>query len=676
MGKRHQHKIESAQWLQDVAQRRGQTHIAILKSAIDLYNDINHPQLAKGLSIANVLLTLDLDNETLAAALVYPGLQTEIFSLDVVQEKLSPSIGKLLEDVLQMQSLGKLQHLRNPQQQQIENLRKLLLAMITDVRSILIVLGERLWQLYQAKNDDVKTQHELAKETFSVYAPLANRIGVWQLKWEIEDLCLRYLQPEVYKNVAKWLASKRDEREKYIEHAIGILNKTLLDTGLKDFQVTGRVKHIYSIYCKMQRKNVDIEQIYDVSALRVIVDTVEQCYDVLGVLHHHWSLVPEEFDDYINHPKPNGYKSIHTVIVGPENRYIEVQIRTKQMHQESELGVAAHWRYKEGVLHTSSYEAKIALLRQILAWQKEVVNTDAAKLAQPDYDLLADQVYVFTPTGDIIDLPKGATPLDFAYTIHSEVGHRCRGAKVDGKMVPLTYELQTGERVEILTAKTAHPSRDWINPHSGYLKTPRARARVAHWFRVKDSAEHAAALMHTSEPTPTQTPIAHEEEIIEIPDLNPIYHHDVPDIQMLGVNNLLTHIANCCKPLPGDRIVGYITRNRGLSVHRKDCVNLHNIMQANASRAMDIQWNKRQRKQHYPADLFIRFLDRAGLLRDITTMLAGEKINILGVQTTKSKESNEIDLYLTIEISSRSELDHALNVLKQVPSVIEARRRV
>ncbi len=574
---------------------------------------------------------------------------------------------------MQMQSLGKLQQLRNPHQQQIENLRKLLLAMVTDVRSILIVLAERLWQLYQIKNSDPQTQRQLAEETFTVYAPLANRIGVWQLKWEIEDLCLRYLQPDVYKTTAKWLASRRDERETYIERAIKILSDTLEKAGIKKFHVSGRVKHIYSIYCKMKRKNVDIEHIYDISALRVLVESIDDCYNVLGVLHNQWQLVPEEFDDYINHPKPNGYKSIHTVIIGPEQRYIEVQIRTNKMHQESELGVAAHWRYKEGVLHTSSYEAKIALLRQILAWQNEVVNpATGSKQEIPAHDLLADTVYVFTPTGDIVDLPKGSTPLDFAYTIHSEVGHRCRGAKVDGKMVSLTYTLQTGERVEILTAKTAQPSRDWLNPHSGYLKSPRARAKVAHYFRVKDSAAQAAAVLQQPEPPPQPQPSL---DVPMIPETHAHPHgQDVPEIQMLGIGNLLTHIANCCKPLPGDPIIGYITRNRGVSVHRQDCSNISHM--EHGGRIMEIDWNKQTRSQFYPADLYLRIIDRTGLLRDITTMLAGEKINIIGLQTQKASESDEVDLYLTIEIANRTQLSHALNVLEKIPSVLEVRRRI
>lgn len=674
---KRQEKVDASEWVKKLSALRGRSNIELIKTAIALYPQSNE-YLDKGIHIADHLLKLDLDNETLSAAIVYPIVQANQLQLNQVTEKLGQIVSKLLEDVMQMQSLGKLQHLQQrDQQQQVENLRKLLLAMVTDVRSILIVLAERLWQLYQVKNSSPEVQRQLAQETFAVYAPLANRIGVWQLKWEIEDFCLRYLQPDDYKSIAKWLARKRDERETYIKRAITILTETLQEAGITEFNVTGRVKHIYSIYCKMKRKNVDIEHVYDISALRVLVNSVEECYNVLGVLHNHWQLVPEEFDDYINHPKPNGYRSIHTVIVGPEDRYIEVQVRTFAMHQESELGVAAHWRYKEGVLHTSSYEAKIALLRQILAWQKEVVNTESdTKLEQPAIDLLADQVYVFTPTGDIIDLPKGSTPLDFAYAIHSEVGHRCRGAKVDGKMVSLTYALQTGERVEILTAKTANPSRDWLNPHLNYLKTPRARSRVAHWFRVKDNAAQANALLQT-EPAAQPAPIAEATAPPVIPEIHPHPHEkDIPEVQMLGVSNLLTHIANCCKPLPGDRIVGYITRARGVSIHRFDCSNIVNITTENKARLMEIEWNKQTQTHYYPADLYLRIHDRTGLLRDITTILASEKINILGLQTQKTKDSNEVDLYLTIEIQNRQQLTHALNILHHIPNVIDVRRRV
>lgn len=713
MSKRR-YPINPEEWIHHLSEVRGAAVVEPLKVAVDLFEDKNQVELEKGLGIADILLSLGLDNETLASAILYPLLQANEIHIDSVAEYFGESSVKLLQDVLQMRSLGKLQQFQLKGSLQIENLRKMLLAMVTDVRAVLIVLAERLWELRDAKRTDPNEQKVLADETLSVYAPLANRLGIWQLKWEIEDLCLRYSHPEIYMQIAKGIASRRDDREAYIQRMVTILNDAVEQSGIRDFQIKGRAKHIYSIYKKMQRKNANLEQIYDMSAIRILVQTVEDCYAVLGVLQNGWQQLPEEFDDYITHPKPNGYRSIHTVLLGPENHFVEVQIRTFQMHQESELGVAAHWRYKEGVLQTSSYESKIALLRQIIEWQKELVSENQVKEEQPVKDLFADRIYVFTPIGDIIDLPKGATPLDFAYLIHSEVGHRCRGAKVDGNIVPLTYELQMGQRVEILTAKLANPSRDWLNPQHGYLKSPRARAKVQHWFRLKDSMKNAVsgrelldkelrrlgvsnkislnkvaarlnyktddellAALASGEIRMAQVihlllPADHVENVpvIESRESNEL----APNIHILGMNNLLTHIARCCKPLPGDAVVGYVTRNRGVSIHRRDCSNMENLAGEGRERLMDVNWGDRQTGA-YPADLLIRVYDRAGLLRDITTMLASEKINVLGLQTQKISDSPEVDIYLTIQIANRQQLKSALEMIQKLPNIIEVRRR-
>jgi GTP pyrophosphokinase len=636
---------------------------------VGLYENKNPSLLEKGLGIADILLSLGLDNETLASALIYPALRANEVHVDSITDYLNESSHKLLHDVLQMQSLGKLQNLEQRGHHQQENLRKMLLAMVTDVRAVLVILAERLWELRHAKHMDVNDQIKLAKETLTVYAPLANRLGVWQLKWEIEDLCLRYLHADIYKDIAKKIASKRDDRETYIKNVISILTDTLKQPEIKQFQISGRVKHIYSIYKKMQRKNANLEQIYDMSAIRVLVESIEDCYAVLSVLQTHFQQIPEEFDDYINYPKPNGYRSIHMVLIGPENHFVEVQIRTNQMHQESELGVAAHWRYKEGVLQAANYEAKIALLRQIMEWQKEVVSTDEIKMETTTKDLFADRIYVFTPNGDIIDLPKGATPLDFAYSIHSEIGHRCRGAKIDGSIVPLTYELQMGQRVEILTAKQANPSRDWVIPRLGFLKSARARARVQHWFRVKDSLQNAVSgrelLVKQTQPIPAEkTPTFTTHMSGEL----------TPNIQIVGINNLLTHVARCCKPLPGDAVVGYVTRNRGVSIHRRNCSNVRNITKDSHDRMIEVGWGEKM-SGAYPADLWIKIFDRTGLLRDITTMLASEKINVLGLKTQKVSDSPEVDIYLTIEITNRLQLKSTIEHLQKLPNIIEVKRR-
>ena len=585
--------------------------------------------------------------------------------MDPILEKVGEAGVKLLRDVMRLQTLGKLQRIDNPSNQQIENLRKMLLAMVADVRAVIIILAERLWQLRQAKALPSEEQQKLAQETFAVYAPLANRLGIWQIKWETEDLCMRYLHPEQYSNIAKWLATRRVEREDYITKMINIVSSMLGAAKIKRAEVTGRVKHIYSISRKMARKNVTIEEIYDISALRICVETIDDCYAVLGLLQETWSHVLEEFDDYIALPKPNGYRSIHTVLIGPDKRYLEVQIRTHQMHQESELGVAAHWRYKEGVLQTSSYESKIALLRQVMAWQQELVDKEATP-TQPAQDLFADRVYVFTPLGDIIELPQGATPLDFAYAIHSEVGHRCRGAKVNGNIVTLTHKLQTGERIEILTGKHAHPSRDWANPQYGFLKTTRARARVLHWYRVQDNLAHPH-LEH--EPAKKTTHHGHTAVI----------KHSTPlptptNIKITGIENLLTNAARCCKPLPGDDIIGYITRNRGISIHKRHCGNVALAIKNQHARLIEVMWGEKHTATH-PVDLLIRIYDRPGLLRDITTTLATEKINVQGLHTQNRQDSPEMDIYVTIEISNTKQLDKAMSELKKISHVIDIKRR-
>lgn len=726
MVKYHSYAENPPRWLEEFAKLRGEEDRALVEQFIKFYDQPEIKEhLAKGLAIADILLMLGLDTETVAAALIYPALKAQSIHFDAITELLGEAGNKLLHDVLQMQSLGVLQHL-DSRGLQVEKLRKMLLAMVTDVRAVLIILAERLWQLRQAKNLNVKEQQRLAQETHDVYAPLANRLGIWQLKWEIEDMCLRYLQPEVYTKIAKWLATRREERELYIKRMIDVVSDLLKDAGIHDFQVTGRVKHIDSIHRKIERKGVTIEEIYDISALRVLVPEIKDCYNVLSILQAMWQQVPKEFDDYISQPKPNGYRSIHTVLIGPENRYIEVQIRTYQMHQESELGVAAHWRYKEKVSQSADYENKIALLRQIMAWQKEVIVSggEANKKEIANADLFADRIYVFTPTGEIIDLPKGSTPLDFAYHIHSEVGHRCRGAKVDGKMVSLKYTLQTGERVEIQTAKQANPSRDWLNPHLGYLKSPRARARAQHWFRMQDNAQNitygrdlmekelkrlgaiekfdlatisqklhykssddmlaalgsgdlriAQIMSHIRPAGVATTNIALHSAAPTTRHLGTPKEKSFEGIKISGVSNLLTQIAKCCKPLPGDQVIGYITRNRAVTIHRRDCGNILNPNKVDRLRLIEVNWGGKQ-TETYPVHLQIRTYDRSGLLRDITALLANEKINVLGLTTKRANEKDtEANIFITIEITDVQQLKKAIDLIRKVPNVIEVHRQ-
>lgn len=632
-----------------------------------------HPEfLQDGIGIAKILHEIGLDNEGLACAILYPTLKASEIHLETVSESLSENGAKLLKDVLQMGALGKLQHLEDKKSHHLENLRKMLLAMVADVRAVLIILAERLWLLRK------KPALSFVQETLDVYAPLANRLGVGQLKWELEDLCLRYLKPDDYKKIASWLSSKRTERESYIQKVITELTQVLDQANIKNAEVSGRVKHIYSIYKKMLRKKGNLEDIFDISAVRILVDNITDCYTALSIVHAKWEQIPKEFDDYVANPKPNGYRSIHTALYGPEERIVEVQIRTRQMHQESELGVAAHWKYKEGGGgQKSDYESKIAWLREIMAWQREIThqsNTEkpeSAQLQQSQKDLFADRVYVFTPSGDIVDLPQGSTPLDFAYQIHSEVGHRCKGAKISGNIVPLTYQLQTGERVEILTSKIAKPSRDWMNPHSGYLKTARARNKVQHWFKMLEEAEKQEENSH-SQAKEKEKPST--EPLLDIPVLKKSSKKKSPhDIQILGVGHLLTQIAGCCKPLPGEEIIGYITQGKGVSIHKKNCKNITHINPNGKLRLIEVGWGEKT-SNIYPVDIQIEAYDRHGLLRDITAYFATDKINMLGITTYTDKNSQEAHINVTIEILSLENLQKIISHLKQIPNVFNVFR--
>lgn len=667
MVKHYEQHATPAAWIAAVAITRGENDAAQLDRALQLYSDpVNEKLAVKGSAIADMMLTLEMDTESITAALLYPAVKNHLVHIDTINEHYGLTIGKLLNDCLQMQALNQLRQNKQYESHQIENLRKMLLAMVTDTRAVLIILAERLWKLRTAKALSQESQRKLAQETLDIYAPLANRLGIWQLKWEMEDLCLRYLNSEIYSGIAKWLSTRRTEREEYIAKVINLFETMFKDAGTTEVKIMGRVKHIYSIHHKMQRKHVPVEEIYDISAVRVLVPNIEDCYYVLGLLQEKFQRIEQEFDDYIAQPKPNGYQSIHTVLYGPENRIIEVQIRTFEMHETSELGAASHWRYKEGMSQEAAYEMKIALLRQIMAWQKEVTTNSETRSGLPEQDIFADRVYVFTPQGDIIDLPQGATPLDFAYHIHSEVGHRCRGAKVDGKMVPLTHTLQTGNRVEILTAKQPNPSRDWLNVHLAYLKSGRARSILAHWFRVKDSAMEKE--LKKSRPVVTTVSVNKK-----LPDHFELQKKTLkPAGSITGVDSLLTKLALCCKPLPGDAVVGYITQNRGVSIHRRDCSNITHMTRKDSNRFIDVNWGNTPVGK-YPVELVVRAVDRANLLRDMTGALGDGDFNLAGVRT-QLISGNEVLIYLTIMIAGVDDLNKATRLLQHIDQVLEVRR--
>lgn len=612
---------------------------------------------------------------------------------------------------------------------QLETLRKMLLAMATDMRVVLVRLASRLTTLRyfaeQKRFDEVSTQY--ARETFDLYAPLANRLGVWQMKWELEDLSFRFLEPESYSKIAKMLEEKRLEREEFIANSIDRLQHEMKAVGIKA-EVYGRPKHIFSIYNKMRGKNIQFDELNDVRAFRIIVDDVKACYTVLGIVHNIWTPVPEEFDDYIARPKPNGYQSLHTVVIAEDNRGFEVQIRTREMHHFAEYGVAAHWRYKEGGANPTGqeYDEKIAWLRQLLAWKTDitqaVVGDDdvqrewVEKLKSTSLD---DRIYVLTPQARVLELPANATPIDFAYQLHTSLGHNCRGARVNGVMVPLNTPLKNGQTVEIISAKAGletGPSRDWLN--SEYAVSPRSRAKIRAWFNALDQQEtlnKGRAVVERTMQREGKTVMALEElarkcgfdkvddlfvsvgkEEFSSRQIENVLHGVVPEtifdevlinksrastvvqgaksgVLVVGTEGLLTVLAKCCKPAPPDPIVGFVTRGKGVSIHRSNCKNFAEMRKKSPERVILTTWGEPERETVYPVDIFVLAQDRQGLLRDISEMFSREKINVIGVSTQSIK--GQARMSFTAEIGSTAQLQKALNVLREVTGVLDVRRQ-
>jgi GTP pyrophosphokinase len=678
------------------------------------------PYFHHALAVAEILNGLKLDYETIAAAMLHDVVEDTDITLDDIEREFGRAIARLVGGVTKMERIGEFRELGQDgatEHAQAESLRKLLLAMAEDVRVVLIKLADRLHNMRTLKHLDDARRRRIARETLDIYAPLANRLGIWQIKWELEDLSLRYLEPDVYRELARQLDEKRADREGYIRRVIERLTRELKNAGIEAV-VSGRPKHIYSIWRKMQRKQLDFDKIFDMRAVRILVKEERDCYGALGVVHGLWRHIAKEFDDYIANPKENLYRSLHTAVIGPEGRTLEVQIRTEEMHRHAELGVAAHWRYKEGGSFDPGYEEKIAWLRQLLEWRDEE-STANDFVDRFKSEAFQERVYVLTPQGRIIDLPQGSTPLDFAYAIHTEIGHRCRGAKVNGRIVPLTYRLQNGEQVEVLTTKQGAPSRDWINPHQGYLKTSRAKTRVrqwfkrqdiehnigagrsllerelhrlgisglpveklAGWFRLRQIDDLLAALgrgdINTSqlasainELVPRPEPVAAER-----PRIKPRKEATTPEgFSILGVGNLLTSIARCCHPVPNDPIVGYITRGRGVTIHRRDCGNVLRMEGEDLKRLIEVDWGA-PTEAVYTVELYVEAYDRSGLLRDITSLLANEKINLTGVHTQTDQREGIAHMSLTMEIANIAQLSRVLTQIGQLPNVVEARRKV
>ncbi|MBS1169199.1 MAG: bifunctional (p)ppGpp synthetase/guanosine-3,5-bis(diphosphate) 3-pyrophosphohydrolase [Burkholderiaceae bacterium] len=718
-------------------------YVRPLYSAMTLHTGQNMLEYATG--VVTILASLNSDADTRIAGVLteLPGINQK--AAEGVEAHFGKNVAVLLNSIRQLLRLrgltaGAQEVLRgkNAAQQavaQVETLRKMLLAMASDIRVVMVRLASRLTTLRYFAEQKLQNEmvHEYARETLDLYAPLANRLGIWQLKWELEDFSFRFLEPDAYRNIAKMLEEKRVEREDFIVRAIVRLKEELAAAGIKG-DVSGRPKHIYSIWNKLRGKSLNFADLHDVRAFRVIVDDVKTCYEVLGIVHAIWAPILNEFDDYISRPKANGYRSLHTIVVSEEGLPLEVQIRTAEMHHFAEYGVAAHWRYKESGGSNASdeqeYDEKIAWLRQLLAWQTDVADVvagpDKAHLEWGDQLKSAgldERIYVLTPHARVIELPSGATPIDFAYHLHSDVGHRCRGAKIDGVMVPLNTPLKNAQTVEIITAKGANaavgPSRDWLSP--SYAASPRTRSKIRAWFNAIDFQETLATgrsmvektLQREGKTAVNLEELAHKlgfakleeffhavgKETFSLRSVEIALHGEIAvkdagaedvvvarksrassvaqgaksGVLVVGTDGLMTQLAKCCKPAPPDDIVGFVTRGKGVSIHRTDCKNFFEMQERTPERVIQTAWGKSAPDTVYPVDIFVLAADRQGLLRDISEIFSREKINVIGVNTHSAK--GQARMSFTAEIGATEQLQKALAIIGEVKGVIEAKRQ-
>ena len=718
--------VQSSGWLEALTLRLPQPERDLVTRADawaqELYGDRLHadgaPLIEHVRGAAGVLTGLKVDGDAIAAILLLGAAVGTRAEREKFESAFGAAVLGLVEGVLSMAQIqvlrGKVEKAGTKQADrtsQLESLRKMLLAMVQDVRVVLVKLADQLQCMRElVVNGSEDARAEAARDALDLFAPLANRLGVWQFKWELEDLAFRCVEPQTYKSLARQLDEKRINRESYLSEVMRMLREELARAGIKA-EVTGRPKHIYSIWRKMQRKGVGLEDLFDVRAVRVLVEDIKDCYAVLGLVHNLWTPIPREFDDYIAKPKANDYRSLHTAVVGPEEKVLEVQIRTQDMHQHAELGVAAHWRYKEAIRDDAAFDQKISWLRRVLDWRDELA--DAGEIAEFfKTELFQDSVYVVTPQGRVVDLPRGSTPVDFAYHLHSELGHRCRGAKVNGQIVPLTYVLSNGQRVEIIAAKEGGPSRDWLNPALGFLKSNRARAKVRQWFnsqqlneaiasgravlekelqrlgRTSQNLDHLAdqmefgkveelfAALGRGEVTARQihAGLGMEEPAQEQPAATP-----APDAQrrpstasgvlVVGVDKLLTVLARCCKPVPPDPIIGFVTRGRGVTVHRQDCANVGRLP---AERVIAADWGKTG-ESRFPVDVEIVAGSHPALMRDILDIFTREKVRVLS-STSYSHDLNA-RMAFTLEVGDQGQLKRLLALVRDIQGVESARRR-
>jgi GTP pyrophosphokinase len=674
----------------------------------------------QGDETAALLVALDAEREIFAGALLQPllgrGLLPRAVGVAVAGEP-AVRLAEELERLGEFRAGSQWAPGRGLSTNQADALRRMLLAVVTDPRLVLVRLAQQLRRMRRARELAEAARLQLAWETREIYAPLASRLGIWQLKWELEDLSFRWLEPAEYRRIASWLNESRIDRERYIETVTGEIAAELARTGIAA-EVVGRPKHIYSIWRKMHRKGLAFEQVFDVRALRIVTATVEDCYAALGIVHGRWRYIPGEFDDYIATPKDNLYRSLHTAVIGPAAVPVEIQIRTREMHEHAELGVAAHWRYKEGAARDAAYDRKIEWLRELLAPASET-ESDSDFLGRVRADLFDDRVYALTPKGEVVDLPTGATPLDFAYHVHTELGHRCRGARANGRIVPLNHRLASGEVVEIIGGKQAKPSRDWLAEREGFLASPRSRAKVRAWFKRQDTGEnrregrelferelarlggeHAvvsdligefgltsadalylaigsgelslAQLSGAIERRQRGRPA--ERAGADLPSIGQVRRDPTAPVEVEGVGGLLSTHARCCNPVPPEAVTGYVTVGRGITLHRSGCRNLRRLAARAPERLLQVDWGKAAGRR-YPVEIVVRAMDRRGLLRDITTVVAEERIDIERLASQGDPAQGSADLSLRVVVGGIEELTRLLARLSAMPGIISARRR-
>jgi len=676
-------------------------------------------------AVAAIVHELGLDSDVVISALLHDTVEDTDVTLEQLQTEFGADVARLVDGVTKMEVIQEFAD-NHPEKTnhnaKAESLRKMMLAMVDDVRVVLIKLCDRLHNMRTLGAVRPEKQKRVATETLEIFSPLANRLGVWQVKWELEDLAFRYIEPEIYKSIANKLSERRVDRQKFIDGFISDLHSQLDELGIQA-DIKGRAKHIYSIWSKMQKKGLEFDQLFDVRAVRVLVNSIQECYAVLGMIHTNWKYISGEFDDYIATPKENNYRSVHTAVIGPTGKVVEVQIRTHEMHEYNELGIAAHWRYKEGRNDNDhAVNNKILWLRQLLEWKDEVA--DASEFVDRVKDeVFEDRVYVFSPKGKVVDLAHGSTPIDFAYSIHTEVGHQCRGAKVNGKMVPLTYRLKTGEQVSIMTAKSGGPSLDWLDPHKGYVRSRRARAGIQHWFRhenrdetiahgrlmlerelermnlndvkydklakqlgVEDTEElffklvdgsikpgrAAAMAQRILRPTITE-----DDEQLEISfRTNKAANDDQKPVNMSvdGVSDLMTSLAKCCQPVPGDRVLGFVTRGAGITIHRENCQNILYQKHQAGERVVHVDWGNDDEKT-YPMTIQVHAFDRKGLLRDVSSVFADEKVNVLEMNTRTEPKDQSVQMEVLVEIQGIEAMSKVLAKLDQLPNILSVKRK-